>query len=169
MGSRRGNGPRVWASLTRDCITPCLGKRVFCSFSVRSSTGKLTRSFLLPNRVSPADVCSPKMERFTMTLRVTLIQGGEIGHDLVPAVKRVVEAAGVAIAWEEHVAGFEAIRQGLDPLPAPMLESVRRNGLALKTKLMPDPKRPTMNYNVALRRALNLFATVRPLKNIRGL
>ena len=104
-----------------------------------------------------------------MSLRVTLIQGGEIGHDLVPAVKRVIEAAGVAVTWDEHVAGYEAVKQGLEPLPLPMLESVKRNGLALKTKLMPDPKRPLVNFNVALRRTLQLYATVRPLKNVRGL
>src|SRR5947207_15489617 len=104
-----------------------------------------------------------------MPLRVTLIQGGEIGHDLVPAVKRVFEAVGVAMSWDEHIAGYEAIKQGLDPLPAPMLESVRKNGLALKTKLMSDPARPLVNFNVQLRRALGLYATVRPLKNLRGL
>lgn len=104
-----------------------------------------------------------------MPLRVTLIQGGEIGHDVVPAVKRVLEAAGVAITWDEHVAGYEAIQQGLDPLPAPMLESVRNNRLALKTKLMPAPDKPNVNYNVQLRRILQLYATVRPLKNLRGL
>ena len=104
-----------------------------------------------------------------MTLRVTLIQGGEIGHDLVPAVKRVLEAAGVSILWDEHVAGHEAIKQGLEPLPAPMLESVRRTGLALKTKLMASPDKPLVNYNILLRRTLQLYATVRPLKNLRGL
>ena len=104
-----------------------------------------------------------------MSLRVTLIQGGEIGHDLVPAVMRVVEAAGVFIAWDPHVAGYEAIKQGLDPLPAPMLESVRKNGLALKTKLLSAPDKPNVNFNVALRRTLQLYATVRPLKNLRGL
>jgi isocitrate dehydrogenase (NAD+) len=104
-----------------------------------------------------------------MSLRVTLIQGGEVGHDLVPAVKRVVQAAGVDIAWDEHVAGFEAIKQGLTAMPEPMLESVRKNGLALKTKLMPDPARPLVNFNVLLRRTLQLYASVRPLKNLRGL
>ncbi|MBM3995490.1 MAG: isocitrate dehydrogenase [Planctomycetes bacterium] len=104
-----------------------------------------------------------------MALRVTLIQGGEIGHDLVPAVKRVLAEAGVSIEWDEHVAGFEAVKQGLPPLPAAMLDSVRRTGLALKTKLMPDPAKPRTNYNVELRRTLQLFATVRPLKNLRGL
>ena len=84
-----------------------------------------------------------------MSLCITLIQGGEIGHDLVPAAKRMLDAAGVAIVWEEHVAGQEAIKQGLEPLPAAMLESVKRTGLALKTKLMPDPKKPLVNFNVA--------------------
>jgi isocitrate dehydrogenase (NAD+) len=104
-----------------------------------------------------------------MPLRVTLIQGGEIGHDLVPAVQRVIAAAGVAVSWDEHVAGYEAIKQGLEPLPAPMLESVKQNKLALKTKLTPDPARPLVNFNVQLRRNLQLYATVRPLKNLRGL
>src|SRR5215217_68869 len=104
-----------------------------------------------------------------MSLRVTLIQGGEIGHDLVPAVKRVLDAAGVKIEWDEHVAGLEAIKQGLAPLPPAMLESVRKNGLALKTKLMPTPQAPHVNFNVQLRRTLQLFASVRPLKNIQGL
>jgi isocitrate dehydrogenase (NAD+) len=104
-----------------------------------------------------------------MSLRVTLIQGGEIGHDLVPAVKRVIEAAGVAIDWDEHLAGYEAIKHGLDPLPKPMLESVKKNGLALKTKLTSAPDKPNINFNVQLRRTLQLFAAVRPLKNLRGL
>src|SRR5438105_14452786 len=50
-----------------------------------------------------------------------------------------------------------------------MLESVRHNGLALKTKLMPSPERPNLNYNVQLRRTLQLYASVRPLKNLSGL
>jgi len=104
-----------------------------------------------------------------MAIRVTLIQGGEIGHDVVPAVKRVVAAAGVAIDWDEHVAGYEAVKQGLDPLPPAMLESVKKNGIALKTKLMPAPDKPHVNFNVQLRRTLQLYASVRPLKNLRGL
>ncbi len=104
-----------------------------------------------------------------MSLRVTLIQGGEVGYDLVPAVKRVIEAAGVPIDWDEHFAGYEAVKQGLPALPEPMLESVRKNGLALKTKLMPDPSKPLTNFNVQLRRTLALYASVRPLKNLRGL
>lgn len=104
-----------------------------------------------------------------MSLTVTLIQGGGVGHDLVAAVRHVLEAAGVAVTWEEHVAGLEAIRQGKPPLPPEMLESVRRTGLALKTKLWPAPDAPHTNFNVLLRRQLGLYASVRPLKNLRGL
>ena len=102
-------------------------------------------------------------------MRVTLIQGGGIGYDLVPAVKRVIEATGVPITWDVHVGGAEAVAQGLEPLPPAMLDSVRQSGLALKTKFLRVPGRPNVNYNVQLRRALGLFASVRPLKNIAGL
>jgi isocitrate dehydrogenase (NAD+) len=102
-------------------------------------------------------------------MRVTLIQGGGIGYDLVPVVKRVIEAAGVDITWDVHVGGGEAVAQGLDPLPPAMLDSVRANGLALKSKFLRVPAKPNVNYNVALRRALGLFASIRPLKNIAGL
>ncbi len=104
-----------------------------------------------------------------MPLPITLIQGGGIGQDTVPAVLRIIKAAGVEIAWEHHVAGGEAVAQGMEPLPKAMLDSVRRTGLALKTHLLPVPGDTTHNYNVLLRRALGLFASVRPLKNLRGL
>jgi isocitrate dehydrogenase (NAD+) len=102
-------------------------------------------------------------------MRVTLIQGGGVGYDLVPAVKRVLDAAGVAFDWDEHVGGGEAVAQGLAPLPPAMLDSVRQSGLALKTKFLRVPGQPNVNHNVLLRRALGLFASVRPLKNIAGL
>ncbi|MBI3408403.1 MAG: isocitrate dehydrogenase [Planctomycetes bacterium] len=104
-----------------------------------------------------------------MTLRVTLIQGGGIGYDLIPAVRRILDAAGVAVEFDEHLAGQEAVAKGLDALPAAMLDSIHKTGLALKTKLLSPPSSPHTNHNVLLRRALGLFASVRPLKNIQGL
>jgi isocitrate dehydrogenase (NAD+) len=104
-----------------------------------------------------------------MTLTVTLIQGGGIGYDQVPAAQKVLAAAGADIAWEEHLAGLAAVEHGLPPLSEELLASVRRNGLALKTKLLVPAAGPQGNYNVQLRRALGLFASVRPLKNLRGL
>jgi isocitrate dehydrogenase (NAD+) len=102
-----------------------------------------------------------------MPFRVTLIQGGGTGIDQVPAVQRVLERAGVAIEWDEHLAGLASIQRGGEPLPRAMLQSVRANGLALKTALQSPPG--PVNFNVKLRRELGLFASVRPLKNVRGL
>src|SRR5947209_14220084 len=101
-------------------------------------------------------------------LRVTLVQGGGIGLDQVPAVKRILEAAGVRVEWEEYLAGQSAVALGQPALSPALLESVRRNRLALKTKLLVSPQ-ANVNYNVEFRRALGLFASVRPLRNVRGL
>src|SRR5262249_30139663 len=104
-----------------------------------------------------------------MSLRVTLIQGGGIGYDQVPAVQRVLEAAGVRIDWDPHLAGQASLEKGGPALPPAMLEAVRRTGLALKTKLLSPPRPPAGNFNVQFRRELGLFASVRPLKNLAGL
>jgi isocitrate dehydrogenase (NAD+) len=105
-----------------------------------------------------------------MELRVTLIQGGGAGLDQVPAVKRILEVAGMTIHWEEYLAGLPALDRGEPALPEPMLRSVRETGLALKTKLLsPSQGSPEGNPNVQFRRRLGLFASVRPLKNLRGL
>lgn len=102
-------------------------------------------------------------------LRITLIQGGGTGDDQVPAVKAVVAKAGVPVQWDEHVAGLAALEKGKPALSVEMLQSVRENGLALKTKLLSPTGAPHGNYNVQFRRELGLFASVRPLKNLRGL
>jgi isocitrate dehydrogenase (NAD+) len=104
-----------------------------------------------------------------MSLRVVLIQGGGAGLDQVPAVKRILHAAGVEIEWDEHLAGAASIAQGGPALPPAMLDSVRATGLALKTKLLPVPGRALGNFNVQFRRELGLFAAVRPLRNLTGL
>src|SRR5439155_23010395 len=109
-----------------------------------------------------------------MSLRVTLIQGGGMGWDQVPAVKRILDGAGVRIDWDEHLGGWASMERGAPPLPDALLKSVRETGCALKTKLLPAPDnvpkpKERGNYNVRLRRELGLFASVRPLKNLPGL
>jgi isocitrate dehydrogenase (NAD+) len=104
-----------------------------------------------------------------MPLRVTLIQGGGIGLDQAPVVQRVLEAAGVDIEWDEHLAGQASLEQGGGALPEAMLRSVRVNRLALKTKLVSPPGPPRGNLNIRFRQELGLFASVRPLKNLKGL
>jgi isocitrate dehydrogenase (NAD+) len=108
-----------------------------------------------------------------MSLKVTLVQGGGMGLDQVPAVQRILEAAGVQIDWDKHLAGPAS--DSSEGLKSPeeswntMLRSVRETGLALKTKLLSAADSPEGNPNVQFRRQLGLFASVRPLKNLRGL
>ena len=102
-----------------------------------------------------------------MPLNVTFIQGGGTGLDQAPAVQRILAAAGLDLNWDEHLGGMASIQQGGEPLPEAMLQSVRRNSLALKTALLSPPG--PVNFNVQLRRELGMFASVRPLKNVRGL
>jgi isocitrate dehydrogenase (NAD+) len=104
-----------------------------------------------------------------MTLRVTLVQGGGTGFDQVPAVQSIVRAAGVHIDWDEHLAGLASIEKGGTALPEAMLQSARKKGVVLKTKLLSPPGPAEGNPNVQFRRALGLFASVRPLRNLRGL
>jgi isocitrate dehydrogenase (NAD+) len=110
-----------------------------------------------------------------MSSRVTLIQGGGGGFDQAPAVKEIIQAAGVEIAWDEYLAGWASIEKGGPAVPEALLQSVRDNRVALKTRLLPPPGNPgkprkeTGNFNVQLRRELGLFAAVRPLKNLPGL
>jgi len=104
-----------------------------------------------------------------MSLQVTLVQGGDVGVDMVPAVKLILKAAGADIEWDEHLAGLASIERGEPALPDNLLKSLRSTGLALKTKLFSPPGVVKENYNIRFRKELGLFASIRPLKNIKGL
>lgn len=113
-----------------------------------------------------------------MARKVVFVQGGGVGFDQEAAVRRVLEAAGVQVDFDVHTAGRAAIEQGREPLPAGMFAAIRACGVALKTKLLQPkgavtptahgPKVPP-NFNVAFRRRLGLFASVRPVHNLAGL
>lgn len=104
--------------------------------------------------------------------RVVFIQGGGIGFDQEQSVRRIIAAAGVNIDWQVFPAGGEAVTQGLPPLPEELIKAVRSTGIALKTKLLPATATtkagPPANANVQFRKALGLFATVRPIHNVAG-
>ncbi|MGF1579153.1 MAG: isocitrate/isopropylmalate family dehydrogenase [Gemmataceae bacterium] len=102
-------------------------------------------------------------------MKVTLVQGGGAGFDQVPAVRKILDAAGAKVEWDEHLAGLAAVQNGLPPIPDSLLESLKNTKLGLKTKLLAWETNPAANYNILFRRELGLFATVRPLKNLRGL
>lgn len=104
-----------------------------------------------------------------MAHRVVFIQGGGIGYDQESSVKRVIEAAGVAIEWQDFRAGRAALDANLEPIPADLLDAIRETGVAMKLKLLPPRANEEVNFNVQLRRALGLFASVRPIRNVLGL
>jgi isocitrate dehydrogenase (NAD+) len=101
--------------------------------------------------------------------RVVFIQGGGVGYDQEQSLRRVLTAAGVEIDWLTFPAGWAAQSQGLPILPDELLGTLRETGVALKTKLLTPPGGAPTNYNVLFRKALGLFASVRPVHNLEGL
>jgi isocitrate dehydrogenase (NAD+) len=108
--------------------------------------------------------------------KVVFVQGGGIGLDQERAVRRLFEAADAPIQFDVHLAGRAALEHARDALPGDTFLAIRDCGLALKTKLL-QPKGAAvgagttapMNFNVAFRRALGLFASVRPVQNLPGI
>jgi isocitrate dehydrogenase (NAD+) len=105
-----------------------------------------------------------------VTHTITLIPGDGIGPEVSAAVVRILDAAGVAIEWESHDAGIVALeRHGPThggPLPDELLESIRRNKVALKGPVTTPVGGGFTSVNVGLRKALDLFANLRPVWNI---
>ena len=104
-----------------------------------------------------------------MAHRVTLIPGDGIGPELAEATTRVLEATGVAFEWEPVEAGESAIAQYGTPLPDLVLESVKRNKVALKGPITTPVGGGFRSVNVALRQALDLYANLRPARSMKGL
>jgi isocitrate dehydrogenase (NAD+) len=100
--------------------------------------------------------------------RVTLIPGDGIGPEVTEAAVRAVEAAGAVIEWERVEAGADVVQKYGTPLPDSVLQSVRRNGVALKGPVATPVGEGFRSVNVTLRQSLDLFACVRPVKTIPG-
>ncbi|MBI3947459.1 MAG: isocitrate/isopropylmalate dehydrogenase family protein [Armatimonadetes bacterium] len=103
-----------------------------------------------------------------MPHRVTLIPGDGTGPELVAAARRVLEATGVAFDWEVHEAGIGAMEKRGTPLPPEVLESIRRNAVALKGPITTPIGTGFRSVNVALRQELGLYACLRPCKHYPG-
>ncbi len=103
-----------------------------------------------------------------MSHRVTLIPGDGIGPEVTQAAQIVAEATGVSIDWEVVEAGEPAIRASGTPLPPAVLDSIRRNRVALKGPITTPIGSGFRSVNVALRTELDLFASVRPARAIAG-
>ena len=100
--------------------------------------------------------------------QVTLIKGDGSGPDITAAVKNVVEASGVEIAWDEVTAGEEALHKDGTPLPDTVLESIKNNKVALKGPITTPVGAGFRSVNVALRQNLNLYANLRPARSYPG-
>jgi isocitrate dehydrogenase (NAD+) len=95
---------------------------------------------------------------------ITLIPGDGIGPEVSAAVVRIIEAAGVDIQWETHYAGAQALEKFGDTLPEELLESIKRNKIALKGPITTPVGKGFTSVNVGLRKALDLYANLRPVR-----
>ncbi len=100
--------------------------------------------------------------------RITLIPGDGTGPEVVEAMRRCVEALGVPIEWEVVEAGADVIEKYGTPLPDHVLESIRRNKVAIKGPITTPVGTGFRSVNVAIRQALDLYACLRPYKYYEG-
>jgi len=96
--------------------------------------------------------------------RITLIPGDGIGPEVASAVVRIIEASGAQIEWETHVAGQQALDKFGVTLPEELLESIKRNQVGLKGPIMTPVGKGFTSVNVGLRKALDLYANLRPIR-----
>ena len=103
-----------------------------------------------------------------MAHRVTLIPGDGIGPEVSAAVLRIIEAAGVKIEWERFIVGGHAQDVSGSSLPDEVVESVRRNRVALKGPVATPVGSGFESVNVRLRKILDMYANLRPVRNLPG-
>jgi isocitrate dehydrogenase (NAD+) len=99
---------------------------------------------------------------------ITLIPGDGIGPEVTDAVVAILDAAGAGITWERHDAGVIAAEKTGQTLPDSLLESIRRNRVALKGPVTTPIGQGFTSVNVGLRKALDLYANLRPVRNLPG-
>ena len=99
---------------------------------------------------------------------ITLVAGDGIGPEVTGAVVTILEAAGLQANWDSHPAGVLALERHGETLPQALLDSIRRTKVALKGPVTTPVGGGFTSVNVGLRKALNLFANLRPVWNIAG-
>ncbi len=98
--------------------------------------------------------------------RITLINGDGIGPEISDAVVKIVEASGLKIDWDIQTAGADVIEKEGTPLPERVLNSIKENKIALKAPVTTPIGKGFRSVNVQLRKALDLYANLRPCKNL---
>ena len=103
-----------------------------------------------------------------VTHQAVLIPGDGIGPEVTAAVRRILEAAGAPIEWVECRAGLAALERGQDVLPRETLDAISRLQVALKGPCTTPIGEGFVSINVRLRKELDLYAAVRPVRNLDG-
>jgi isocitrate dehydrogenase (NAD+) len=103
-----------------------------------------------------------------MARTITLIPGDGIGPEVSEAVVRIFHVARLDIEWERYDAGVTAFKRFNQSLPAELLDSIRRNKIALKGPVTTPIAEGITSVNVGLRKALDLYANLRPVRNLPG-
>ena len=103
-----------------------------------------------------------------MSRIVTLIPGDGIGPEVTEAVVRIFKVAKIDIDWERHDAGVTAFKRYGQSLPGELLDSIRRTRVALKGPITTPIAEGFTSVNVGLRKALDLYANLRPVRNLAG-
>ena len=101
--------------------------------------------------------------------RITLIPGDGIGPEITDAVVKIIKASGLDIEWDMQTAGVNAIQTDGEPLPLRVIDSIKKNKVALKAPVTTPIGKGFRSVNVALRKELDLYANLRPCKNIDGI
>jgi isocitrate dehydrogenase (NAD+) len=100
--------------------------------------------------------------------KITLIPGDGIGPEVTGAAVSVLRATGFEADWETFVVGAEALSRFGDPLPQDLIDSIKRNKVALKGPVATPIGTGFVSSNVRLRKALDLYANLRPIKSLKG-
>ena len=99
---------------------------------------------------------------------IVLIPGDGIGPEVTEATRRVVEAAGVAVRWTTHLAGVSALEASGQVLPPETLEAIQKHQVAIKGPCTTPVGEGFTSVNVQLRKQLNMYAALRPVRSLRG-
>ena len=98
--------------------------------------------------------------------KITLIKGDGIGPEISESVIQIMQEAGAEIEWDIQTAGLDVIEKEGTPLPQRVIDSIRRNKVALKAPITTPIGKGFRSVNVQMRKELDLFANIRPCKNI---
>lgn len=99
---------------------------------------------------------------------ITLINGDGIGPEISQSVMDIIKASGLVINWDIQSAGADVIEKEGSPLPQRVLESIKKNKVALKAPVTTPIGKGFRSVNVQLRKDLDLYANLRPCKNLLG-